>query len=101
MKISDLKIDGFGVWRDLSLRGLSSELTVFYGPNEAGKSTLMQFMRSVLYGVSPARREKYLPPVVGGRPGGWLQVIGDDGALTVRGGWGYAVDHAVREGDGI
>ena len=70
MKISDLKIDGFGVWRDLSIRGLSPELTVFYGPNEAGKSTLMQFMRSVLYGVSPARREKYLPPVVGGRPGG-------------------------------
>jgi uncharacterized protein YhaN len=83
MKISDLKIDGFGVWRDLSLRGLSPELTVFYGPNEAGKSTLMQFMRSVLYGVSPARREKYLPPVVGGRPGGWLKVIGDDGALTI------------------
>lgn len=83
MKITDLKIDGFGVWRDLSLRGLSSDLTVFYGPNEAGKSTLMQFMRSVLYGVSPARREKYLPPVVGGRPGGWLKVIGDDGALTI------------------
>ncbi|MCI0334307.1 MAG: AAA family ATPase [Planctomycetes bacterium] len=83
MKISDLKIDGFGVWRDLSLRGLSPELTVFYGPNEAGKSTLMQFMRSVLYGVSPARREKYLPPVVGGRPGGWLKVLGHDGALTI------------------
>jgi uncharacterized protein YhaN len=83
MKITEIKIDGFGVWRDLSLRGLSSELTVFYGPNEAGKSTLMQFMRSVLYGVSPARREKYLPPVVGGRPGGWLKVTGDDGALTI------------------
>ena len=74
MKITDIKIDGFGVWHDLSLRGLSPELTVFYGPNEAGKSTLMQFMRSVLYGVSPQRRERYLPPVVGGRPGGWLKV---------------------------
>lgn len=83
MKITDIKIDGFGVWRDLSLRGLSSELTVFYGPNEAGKSTLMQFIRSVLYGVSPARRDRYLPPVVGGRPGGWLKVVGDDGPLTI------------------
>ena len=46
MKITDLKIDGFGVWHDLTLRGLSPELTVFYGPNEAGKSTLMQFMRT-------------------------------------------------------
>ncbi len=83
MRITDIKIDGFGVWRDLSLRGLSPELTVFCGPNEAGKSTLMQFMRSVLYGVSPERRERYLPPVVGGRPGGWLKVESDDGPLTI------------------
>jgi uncharacterized protein YhaN len=83
MKISDIKIDGFGVWHDLLLRGLSPELTVLYGPNEAGKTTLMQFLRSVLYGVSPARRERYLPPLAGGRPGGWLRVIGDDGPLTI------------------
>jgi uncharacterized protein YhaN len=83
MKITDLKIDGFGVWRDLALRGMSPELTVFYGPNEAGKSTLMQFMRSVLYGVSPSRRERYLPPVNGGRPGGWLKVQTDHGPLTI------------------
>lgn len=83
MKITDLKIDGFGVWHDLTLRGISPELTVFYGPNEAGKSTLMQFMRSVLYGVSPTRRERYLPPVKGGRPGGWLKVQTDHGPLTI------------------
>lgn len=83
MKITDIKIDGFGVWRNLSLRGLSTELTVFYGPNEAGKSTLMQFLRSVMYGISPARRERYLPPLEGGRPGGWLKVVGDDGPLTI------------------
>ncbi|MCC7474497.1 MAG: AAA family ATPase [Pirellulales bacterium] len=83
MKITDLKIDGFGVWHDLSLRGLSPELTVFYGPNEAGKSTLMQFMRSILYGMSPTRRERYLPPVVGGRPGGWLKVQTENGPLTI------------------
>jgi uncharacterized protein YhaN len=83
MKITDLKIDGFGVWNDLTLRSMSSELTVFYGPNEAGKSTLMQFMRSILYGVSPTRRERYLPPVKGGRPGGWLKVETDHGPLTI------------------
>src|SRR5687768_11960945 len=83
MKITDLKIDGFGVWHDLSLRGLSPELTVFYGPNEAGKSTLMQFMRSILYGITPTRRERYLPPVVGGRAGGWLKVQADDGPITI------------------
>jgi uncharacterized protein YhaN len=83
MKITDLKIDGFGVWHDLVLRGMSPELTVFYGPNEAGKSTLMQFMRSVLYGVSPTRRERYLPPLKGGRSGGWLKVQTDHGPLTI------------------
>jgi len=83
MRITDIKIDGFGVWRDLSLHRLSPELTVFYGPNEAGKSTLMQFMRSVLYGVSAERRERYLPPVAGGRPGGWLKVQTENGPLTI------------------
>src|SRR5262245_53745517 len=83
MRITDIKIDGFGVWHDLVLRSLSPEVTVFYGPNEAGKSTLMQFLRTVMYGVSPARRERYMPPIAGGRPGGWLKVIGDDGPLTI------------------
>ena len=71
MKIADLRIDGFGVWHDLTLRGLSPEVTVFYGPNEAGKSTLMNFLRTVLYGVTPSRRKRYLPPLVG-RPTGRL-----------------------------
>jgi uncharacterized protein YhaN len=83
MKIVDIRIDGFGVWHDLTLRGLSPEVTVFYGPNEAGKSTLMNFLRTVLYGVTPSRRKRYLPPLAGGRPGGWLKVIGEDGPLTI------------------
>jgi uncharacterized protein YhaN len=83
MKISDVHIDGFGVWRELSLRGISPELTAFYGPNEAGKSTLMNFLRSILYGMSAERRKRYLPPVVGGRPGGWLKVAGDNGPLMI------------------
>lgn len=83
MKITDIHIDGFGVWHDLTLRGLSSELTVFYGPNEAGKSTLMNFLRTVLYGVTPQRRKRYLPPLAGGRPGGWLKVDGEHGPFKI------------------
>lgn len=83
MKISDIHIDGFGVWHDLQLGKLSPEVTVFYGPNEAGKTTLMQFVRSVLYGVSPVRRERYLPPLTGGRPGGKLGLLTDDGPVEV------------------
>lgn len=74
MRITDLEIDGFGVWRGLRLEGLSEGLSVFYGPNEAGKTTLLQFIRSVLYGFSDAHRSRYLPPLRGGRPGGTLVV---------------------------
>lgn len=77
MKITDIHIDGFGVWNDLKLSGISPRLTAFYGANEAGKTTLMQFTRTVLYGVSPERRHKYLPPVNGGRPGGELGLLAD------------------------
>jgi len=83
MKITDIHIDGFGVWHDLTLRSLSGELTVFYGPNEAGKSTLMNFLRTVLYGVTPQRRKRYLPPLAGGRPGGWLKVESEHGPFKI------------------
>lgn len=83
MRITDITVDGFGVWHDLELRQLSPELTLFHGRNEAGKTTLMQFLRSVLYGVSDERRRRYLPPAAGGRPGGTLGMLTDDGPFRV------------------
>ena len=62
MKFTDLGIDGFGVWSGLEVRELGPGLNVFYGPNEAGKTTLLQFVRAVLYGFSLERRRRYLPP---------------------------------------
>lgn len=82
MKLTDLHVDGFGVWHDLRLRELSPAITVFYGPNEAGKTTLMHFLRAMLYGVTQERRERYLPPRSGGRPGGVVGVLGEDGPFT-------------------
>ena len=82
MKITDLQIDGFGVWSGLSLNGLSPDLTVFYGPNEAGKSTLLQFVRSVCFGYS-AERRRFLPPVHGGRAGGTLSISAAHGRFHV------------------
>ncbi len=84
MKITEIQIDGFGAWHDVQLDHLAEGLTVFYGPNEAGKTTLMEFIRSVLYGYSPERRARYLPPVAGGRGGGTLNVIGAGGRFTLR-----------------
>jgi uncharacterized protein YhaN len=82
MKITDIEIDGFGVWHNLKLTNLSRRVTSFYGANEAGKTTVMQFVRSVLYGVTPGRRKRYLPPLDGGQPGGVLGIA--EGELRFR-----------------
>src|SRR5262245_32734956 len=42
----------------------------------------MQFVRAVLYGFTPERRRKYLPPVNGGKPGGKLRVANEFGAFN-------------------
>ena len=82
MKITALEVDGYGVWSGLKLDHVSDGLNVFHGPNEAGKTTLMQFVRSVLYGFTPPRR-RYLPPVNGGRPGGSVEVAGPNGHFQI------------------
>jgi uncharacterized protein YhaN len=78
MKITDLEIDGFGVWHDLKLNNLSPRVTAIYGRNEAGKTTVMQFVRGVMYGMNPMRRQRYLPPLDGGTPGGVLGIAEGD-----------------------
>lgn len=83
MRISALHVDGFGVWHDLRLANLSPEITVFFGPNEAGKTTLMQFIRTMLYGVSEERRKRYLPPREGGKPGGRMGMLVDGDSFDV------------------
>lgn len=83
MRIKEIHVDGFGAWSNLELRELSENLTVFYGPNEAGKTTLMQFVRGILYGYSPERRRRYLPPVQGGEPGGSLLIDSASGRVRV------------------
>lgn len=84
MKIKDIQVDGFGVWTGLSVDSLGEGMTLFYGPNEAGKTTLMQFLRAMLYGFTPQRRERYLPPIHGGSPGGAVRVTGPGGGYEIR-----------------
>jgi len=84
VRITDVHVDGFGVWSDLGIQELPAAMTVFHGPNEAGKTTLMQFIRTVLYGFSPERRERYLPPVQGGVAGGSLGVVTLGGRFRIQ-----------------
>src|SRR5690606_23226487 len=46
VRIKSIYIAGFGVWRDCRIE-LTQPVTLLYGHNEAGKSTLMAFIRYV------------------------------------------------------
>ncbi len=83
MKVTDLEVDGFGVWSGLQLAELSDQVNVFYGPNEAGKTTLLQFVRSILFGFSPERRARYFPPLRAGRPGGAIRAVVGERRYTI------------------
>jgi energy-coupling factor transporter ATP-binding protein EcfA2 len=54
MRIQDLEIDRFGVWQGVRFTFQDGGLSVLHGPNEAGKSTLMRFIRGILYGYHAA-----------------------------------------------
>lgn len=53
MRITGIEIERFGVWQNYKQPLNRNGLTVFYGPNEAGKTTLLRFIRGVLYGYPP------------------------------------------------
>ena len=54
MKITDILIEQFGRWNDLLLPVRKKGISLIHGPNEAGKSTLLRFIRGVLYGYPAA-----------------------------------------------
>ena len=58
MILRSLRIDGFGVHRDLKMEGFEAGLNVVYGENEAGKSTLLHFFRAALYGFDEHKRNQ-------------------------------------------
>jgi uncharacterized protein YhaN len=74
MRIEQIAIDGFGTWHDTRIEP-NPGLTVVQGANEAGKTTLLAFVRSILFGFETGRH----PALAGGRRGGWLLVATDDG----------------------
>lgn len=75
MQIREIHIDGFGIFCNKRVTGLKPGLNIVYGKNEFGKTTLLEFVRRVLFGF-PTKKDKinFYNPVNGGSMGGSLKV---------------------------
>ncbi|MGC9961372.1 MAG: AAA family ATPase [Acidimicrobiales bacterium] len=84
MRLSSFHVDGYGALADFGADDLAPGLVVLLGPNEAGKSTLFDFVTGVLFGF-PSRKDnpKYRSPVRGGRHGGRVGFVDEAGAHWV------------------
>ncbi|SBW02787.1 conserved hypothetical protein [uncultured delta proteobacterium] len=56
MRIREFSIDRFGMLASQRVPDLSPGITVFFGENEAGKSTCLNFFRAMLFGYARNRR---------------------------------------------
>lgn len=82
MHITNLRIDRLGAWSDLQLDALSRGLNVLYGPNGSGKTTIVQFIRAMLYGFDGDRTLRSFPADLD-RSGGTLTVQTRVGSETI------------------
>ncbi|MEO8245834.1 MAG: AAA family ATPase [Chloroflexota bacterium] len=99
MRIERIELDGFGRFSGAGW-DLGPGLTVVLGANEAGKTTLLNGIRALLFGFEATRDGRtWYPAFAGGRRGGRLALVtsagerwaverhgdrGGTGALTVR-----------------
>ena len=84
MIIRGWRIDGFGIFRDYETDGQAAGLNVFLGPNEAGKSTLLAFLRGMLFGFPEGGAAKrHYPPLRGGTHGGTLRIEHEGERLSI------------------
>jgi uncharacterized protein YhaN len=75
MQLREIHIDGFGIFSNTRVNGLKTGLNIVYGKNEFGKTTLLEFIRRILFGF-PTKKDKtnLYTPVNGGSMGGSLKV---------------------------
>ena len=80
MRIKKIFINGFGTYHHKTL-DLNQSITVFKGSNETGKTTIMQFVRTVFFGFKkPSKsqpKNEWFVPVVPERHGGYIEIEND------------------------
>ena len=67
MKIKNIKINNYGNLENKEIN-LKNKINIIYGKNESGKSTLLNYIKNIFYGISKNKNgkeisdyEKYLP----------------------------------------
>ncbi|MBX3026950.1 AAA family ATPase [bacterium] len=96
MKIRGWEIDGFGALRDSAVDRLPDGLTVVHGANEAGKTTLLEFLRRSLFGPLSNGAGVSYAPLGGGAYRGRLRVEGGDGAYVIARDFAHAALQVTR-----
>ena len=83
MKIEKLHIYGFGKHENVKI-DIRKGMNIFFGENEAGKSTIQQFILHILFGF-PQRNSQILryEPKNNATYGGKIQIQADDGSQVV------------------
>jgi uncharacterized protein YhaN len=79
VKIEDLYIEGFGPFTSKPVGPFTGPIIVIHGANEAGKSSLLAFIRMVLFGFPSTKSSTHYPPLAGGQHGGRLSLVDDSG----------------------
>ena len=52
MKITELQLEKYGIYKDILWKPAVNELNVIMGANESGKTTLLRFIRDMIFGYN-------------------------------------------------
>jgi len=80
MKVHGFYIEGFGIFNEIEFSSLSPKVTIVQGPNESGKTTLLAFLRRMIFGFPRKKKGVNLyEPLNGGVMGGRLYIESREG----------------------
>src|SRR5271157_365434 len=86
MWVEEISIESFGACKHVMISNLGPGLTVIVGPNEAGKSTILEFMRCIFFGFRKKSGRTNIYETPEGTPRrGWMTVrTGQSGRLRIQ-----------------
>ena len=57
MEIKNIKINNYGTLKQKEIN-LENNINIIYGKNESGKSTLLNYLKNIFYGISKNKNGK-------------------------------------------